>query len=324
MTNGNQELAYIFAGITVILFIILLIWLLVRRRLTFQETRRKTYDTYASGGMKIRAAKGSVVPKSDETYNAIQITRKLIQKYSSQGFDTSRSDKALKSAIELYRSNQFDAALEEINRAKKYLLESQVVGPEAQVVGRETQVVGREAQVSGRTEEEVESMEAQLKKKLPENYMQAKFQITLSEDLITEYESQGKNVDNSRKILEKAKKLFDEKNYTESLKFALKAKRALEEPTEEKVEVPEVRDTSAKVTTATEVTEETYKGQKIQVTVEKGVRVCYQCGASAKEKDMYCRKCGSKIEVFNYCPRCGEKVEPDDRFCGMCGTGLIE
>ncbi len=47
---------------------------------------------------------------------------------------------------------------------------------------------------------------------------------------------------------------------------------------------------------------------------------CPQCGAPLGARDVFCGKCGTRIEYV--CPQCGTVLEPEDVFCGKCGARL--
>lgn len=50
---------------------------------------------------------------------------------------------------------------------------------------------------------------------------------------------------------------------------------------------------------------------------------CGRCGTSLKNGTKYCTRCGAKVEPRK-CLRCEAKAEPADRFCGQCGTILVQ
>lgn len=58
-------------------------------------------------------------------------------------------------------------------------------------------------------------------------------------------------------------------------------------------------------------------------------RKCPKCGTAVGESDMFCEKCGEKLEqVFTpvaagrKCPNCGADCDADAVFCMSCGTKL--
>lgn len=47
---------------------------------------------------------------------------------------------------------------------------------------------------------------------------------------------------------------------------------------------------------------------------------CPRCGAPLGSEDMFCGKCGLRIEYA--CPQCGAVLDASDAFCGKCGARL--
>jgi len=49
---------------------------------------------------------------------------------------------------------------------------------------------------------------------------------------------------------------------------------------------------------------------------------CTKCGHEASAGDVFCSRCGTKLETV--CPECGNKTKEGDLFCSKCGTRLGE
>lgn len=49
---------------------------------------------------------------------------------------------------------------------------------------------------------------------------------------------------------------------------------------------------------------------------------CNKCGNEIKQDDLFCTKCGNRIELV--CRKCGNKYGADDKFCEVCGEKLTE
>ncbi|MCX8174530.1 MAG: zinc-ribbon domain-containing protein [Thermoplasmata archaeon] len=160
--------------------------------------------------------------------------------------------------------------------------------------------------------EEEMSTEALIKKKMPKDYLPAKFEIGVAETKIKEAEGAGRNTETAKKHLMDAKAHFEAGRYTEALGLAVKSKKALGVGQEDHIPLEEKR----------EVAEVQGEEEVIEVTVESGENICLNCGNPIKPGDKFCRKCGAKIQVEIYCTKCGTKAEPDDMFCGSCGTKL--
>ncbi len=74
------------------------------------------------------------------------------------------------------------------------------------------------------------------------------------------------------------------------------------------------------------------EGIKVNVRVkEKEIKeekhVCQNCGNELNENDIFCNKCGTKVEIIkkkiiktNKCLSCGNKLGENDLFCQKCGS----
>ncbi len=131
----------------------------------------------------------------------------------------------------------------------------------------------------------------ELKKKFPENYLSAKFSINMVESKIGNVEDQ--NTKNAvLQMLEIAKKDFTDRNYTEALKYSVKADKILENE-----KAPEPIDDAE-------------------------ILRCPECGSVINENDKFCWNCGYSLKVRK-CPNCGADLKPEDKFCRSCGYKLI-
>lgn len=162
--------------------------------------------------------------------------------------------------------------------------------------------------------EEEMSTEALIKKKMPKDYLPAKFEIGVAEAKIKDAERNGKDTELARKHLADAKAHFEAGRYTQALGAAVKSKKALGVCAEDHIPLEEKTEVEVGAGDAAE--------QVIEVTVERGKDLCLNCGNATKPGDKFCRKCGAKILVEVYCTKCGTKAEPDDIFCANCGTKL--
>ncbi|MCU0861407.1 MAG: zinc-ribbon domain-containing protein [Methanomassiliicoccales archaeon] len=49
---------------------------------------------------------------------------------------------------------------------------------------------------------------------------------------------------------------------------------------------------------------------------------CAKCQTELDSGDMFCAKCGAKVERDIRCPRCSNSVQVDDAYCRKCGLPL--
>lgn len=146
------------------------------------------------------------------------------------------------------------------------------------------------------------------KKELPENYIQAKFMLQNSTDAIDSARRKGKDTRSAESTLQSARESFDSGEYTQTLKLALEAKRAI----------------GAAVTVSVDSEEE--GGGIVDITPEASESTynCPECGAVINLDDKFCRKCGCKINLTFLCPKCDTELRHEDIFCGKCGVKLKE
>lgn len=177
-------------------------------------------------------------------------------------------------------------------------------------VERKREEIKKELEAMEIPEDEM-TTEALIKKKMPKDYLPAKFEISVCESRIKEAEKSGKDTEEAKKYLAEAKSHFEAKRYTEAFKAAVRSKKALGIGSEEHIPLEE----------RPESVEEGME-EVIEVTVESGKDICLNCGNRLKPGDKFCRKCGTKVQIEIYCTKCGAKAEPDDIFCGACGNKL--
>ena len=49
-------------------------------------------------------------------------------------------------------------------------------------------------------------------------------------------------------------------------------------------------------------------------------KICINCGNKLSLDDLFCSKCGTKVNQELKCSNCGKKLNFDDKFCTKCGT----
>lgn len=53
-----------------------------------------------------------------------------------------------------------------------------------------------------------------------------------------------------------------------------------------------------------------------------GFIFCQNCGVKLDAEDVFCSKCGSKLNKIVFCSKCGAKSKVEDEFCRSCGAKL--
>ena len=51
---------------------------------------------------------------------------------------------------------------------------------------------------------------------------------------------------------------------------------------------------------------------------------CPKCGASLDSDSVFCKRCGTKLEIPSFCRKCGKALAPDMLLCPACGLPLYD
>ncbi len=275
-----------------------------------------------------RIKKGSVVIREkrdveEEAYNQMQMVRNMARLMRDKGYDTSSVDSMLRKAMVAYDSSRYVECIEIANNAKRILLrmrdEQRVEDGLSPQVARELEIMKR-IEMSAPKKEEMPPQVKDFIKKLPENYLQSKFEIKVVEDKLLKAEK-GKIWEVAALYLQKAKDAFFREDYTEALRLAIKSGKILdtgEIPTDSnKIQTRKIiGDVESK-----ELAIIPHKEEDIEPVEEEGLR-CPECNAVVREEDKFCWNCGAKLVFIFECPNCGAEVSSEDRFCRQCGHRL--
>ncbi|HTY47589.1 MAG TPA: zinc ribbon domain-containing protein [Methanomassiliicoccales archaeon] len=247
----------------------------------------------------------------DDIYNSIITTTAIASALKARGYSTKEVDLVMIDAQAAYERGNILSAKGSVTKAKSLLKDLQGTVPAPiptqTSVPKETQL--RSVEDSGVATEhpaapkEVPFQEA---RKLPENYLESKFIIASVSDALAKAKDEGKNVSEPEELLTQAKQLYGKGEYTEALKYAMRAKRRLAGEDEEPEAPKPVKQTPAP--------EADKQKQKYDY--------CRNCNSLVDEGDTFCRRCGQKVERVPHCPSCGAEVANDDVFCRKCGSQL--
>jgi ribosomal protein L40E len=255
--------------------------------------------------IRSRRKKGPDTSGIDEIYNQVITTRAISQTMKRKGNQTKDADMLIIEAEAAYDRGNYQAARSAIERAKEALAASK---PMPAGIEEEPQHPIQEPKFE-RSGPDVPYIEPGYEVpfqavKLPKDFVESKFMISSLRDEAAKQKTEGSDVSLAESNLDQAQQLFDQERYTESLKFAMKAKHALEEPAKQIPRSPAV--------------------EKIPVEAppQKNLGYCRNCNALVDESDTFCRRCGTKIEKIPRCPSCGSEVASGDVFCRKCGNQL--
>ena len=225
----------------------------------------------------------------DRAYNEVRTTETILNMLKRDGIDTSAAQPYLTEAKAALSRQDYHSCIEYAEKAKFALKKAKTQANMKPFWDEPSEEGGIE---------KAKSEEISLDSNLPENYMQSKFTISLAEDAIRAASKKGKDISEAQEILELSTEAFEIRDYSTALKLALRSKKCAEGIEEE--------------------------GGIIELSVsnESDEYECPNCGENIKTNDIFCRKCGAKIERELSCPNCGESINIHDIFCGKCGSKL--
>jgi ribosomal protein L40E len=285
---------------------------------------------------------------SDEAHNAVQSTERIAGVLRAQGVDTSESDMLLEDARRAINRRDYNLAIGKANSArgslmsaKKYSVSSRQAAKPAQDL---TSLPPPEDE-SGPAEESGQSAIGEpeaAEKKLPDNFLQAKFMLTTAKEAVDQARRAGKNVNPAVNALKEGAVAFKAQDYGRALSMALKAKKlasgkSVSVPAEEGPVVTDVGSTVEEELGEWRASEKRIGPPKAQEGLEEWKAAekkaeapqareeslaCPSCGAGVSDEDAFCRKCGGKLEFQSLCPQCEAEIEHFDGFCRKCGMKL--
>ncbi|MDP8011268.1 MAG: zinc ribbon domain-containing protein [Thermoplasmata archaeon] len=220
----------------------------------------------------------------DDAYNKIESTKSIASILGKKGIKVGPAVAVLGKAEVLYKNGDYNGSISLADEAKRILDRAKLENTELPKDERVYEQPKIENVEKKDLDDETLSPTYQLQKKLPENYLAAKFSLEMAQNLYDGSE-ENKKID-AFEYLKMAKVAFNDSNYSESLKYSLKTQRILKNE-EEKIE-----------------------------------HKCPNCGAVVDPNDKFCWNCGYSLKIRK-CPNCGADIKPDDKFCRSCGYKLV-
>jgi hypothetical protein len=239
----------------------------------------------------------------DDIYNQIVTARAVSSAIKGQGRNTKEADLALLEADSAYTRGNYTEAAAAAERAKELLRRAK----DAPDPSMQFEALARQS-TKEKPPEECE-LPFQETKKLPKNYMESKFMICSVRDQVESAAGSGADVSQARESLKQADEAFAREDYTEALKNALKAKKVIDGG-----EAPKAQASVKELASIEKVPS--------AVVVKPNVSKCEKCSTELDPDDMFCPKCGARVERDIRCPRCANKVRVDDAYCRKCGLPL--
>ncbi|MGC8663243.1 MAG: zinc ribbon domain-containing protein [Thermoplasmata archaeon] len=221
----------------------------------------------------------------DEAFNKIESTKSIASILGKRGIKVGPAVAVLDKADSLYQKGDYNGSIALAEEARRILDRSKLENTEVPKDERIFPQEKEEKNTKKENNEDALSPSYQIQKKLPENYLAAKFSLEMAQNLYDGSEEDRKLL--AVEYLKLAKITFDDNNYSDSLRYSLKTQRILKNEEEQKVE-----------------------------------NKCPKCGALVDPNDKFCWNCGYSLKVRK-CPNCGADLKPEDKFCRSCGYKLI-
>ncbi len=257
--------------------------------------------------------------KRDEAYNAMLTTRSVMNVMQRKGADVSSAQALVSSAKRAMDRGDFDKCMDLCEQARDELTSPPQKAEAAQPkpkVEREKEDIEEFAERLLAAKQTVAMPDSYKGTKLPvdqdSNYLSAKFEISTAKADIKKAVERGLAVDTAQGLMTDAESAFVAGSYSKALSLAVKARKAIsaeaasetiplkaeEELAEEKPTEPQVFDMHAPE------------------------RACKVCGTPLEAGDVFCGKCGGKVQLEKVCSNCGTKAKPSDVFCRKCGNKM--
>jgi len=256
----------------------------------------------------------------DRAHNLVVLARSEAAALKRGGADVHVAETALDDAEGALKRGEYDDATRSARRAHELLLAQKAAGSPlllAPAPSRSMPKSSHAADPAPRTNRSPDPIAAGESAgdtgsppRLAKNRAESRFQIGL---LNEEIGSAGRGAGESPGIAEaktgaaEAQAAYDRTDYTEALRLALRARRALGTRIES-LPAPLTRippSPSGPGATAS--------------STPSGTEPCGTCGRPLKTADRFCRSCGT-AKAPTACGACGTALDPGDRFCAGCGA----
>ncbi len=233
------------------------------------------------------------VTVKDEAYNAILTTKAIASSLSRSGVRSLEASRLIRKAEEAKAKGDNKAVMQHTDAAKEILMKEKLRQQKIGDIAKLPEVSKPSPAIP------VDTTMEKFEKETPKNFLQAKFVIDGAGKAIETGKGKGRNVDEAVRLQAMSQKFFDAKDYDSALKFGLMAKKSAE---------------GEAVVISTPVA-------PAPAPPATGTKTCSSCGATLKQDDTFCRKCGVKIAPRT-CPSCATQSREDDTFCRKCGVAL--
>ncbi|MBX8641442.1 MAG: zinc ribbon domain-containing protein [Candidatus Thermoplasmatota archaeon] len=253
--------------------------------------------------MRRKNARLAAVRSKDEAYNATVTSRAISRALKTQGYDVTEAEKLIGRADAAISMGNFSDAKRYAESARETLFAiKQRQGRHERGTGESASAdsgYGKKA-ASGDvfTKQDERQQPGSAEKKLPKDYAEASFAISLLKDEAATAQSGGRDIASAVLKLAQAEEAFRQGKYGESLHLAIRARKEISDGPGGTAVSPAATDNGK--------------------APSGGDEACPACGSPLRETDSFCRSCGAKIEYR--CQACDAALETGDMFCGKCGA----
>lgn len=249
----------------------------------------------------------------DRSYNQLRLARTEADALEGRGVDVRGPRALLESATAAQSKRDFDHALALARSAHESLVKLQQgatplpagPGPRPVAAAPSAQAGPAVAAAPGAP------AEIPVRPAIPKNKAESRFQLSLLDDELGRPDPAPADpaaIPEARGIQAKAQAAFDQGDFTEAMRLALRARRRLGARLET---LPATSAAAGAGAAASAPLTETEGGDEEPLA-------CRSCGEALRSTDRFCRYCGT-LRGPDRCPDCGTPLLATDRFCGGCG-----
>ncbi|HUT26822.1 MAG TPA: zinc ribbon domain-containing protein [Methanomassiliicoccales archaeon] len=227
----------------------------------------------------------------DDAYNNIATTKAIASALRQKGKDTREAELVIIQAEQAYNRGSFVSSKESAKKARDILINAPFI----------EMSLGDAPKTEPKSPLDEEHETAHEVTKLEPNLIESRFIINSCRAHLEAEEACGKDIAQAKERLAQAEQCFAEKRYDEALKEGMRARRMMG------VSSPGLSEPKKEVS---------------RIKIPKPERKCVKCGIGVPQEDLFCRKCGTRVEVQRTCSHCQTDVSVEDAFCPKCGRRI--
>jgi hypothetical protein len=251
----------------------------------------------------------------DRAFNRLEMARKEAQIVGRTGSDTSRALELIAQAQGAFDTHQYPRSYELAQSAHEALVNAhgRMPGASAPLAPAPGTPYRAPSAASART---ASAPPPPAPAPLPRNRVESQFQLHLLEQEVatarSERPKQGSTLE-AVKIQGQAQSAFEQGNFTDAFRLALRARRALGGKVES-LAAPPHSTGGANGGGSSAPLDPAASAERAAAASR-----CPSCGYPTLPNDTFCRGCGAP-QTTPTCPSCGNPRGAADTFCGRCGA----